>query len=279
MPSTNRRGTPNRVHRPPIRPPARIIDTVWAPSRGPAQRARAEFVDQERDEQDVDRADAEHHDRDAAERGDQRPRSADDPQPVGHRTAEALRLAFATASAAGRPSSRVTPQTSTTDTRNVAASTTRTGQTTPARPAIRPGHPGADDAGDHARRLPDGVRDEQALGGDDARQHRHPGRREEGADDRLEAASANRSGTPLAVAAKTIASTTIAAQAVGREHDPAPVVPVGPAPGEQADGDRRQATTIDIRAIAAVEPARSRTSRNSARQVIPSPTSEIAWAR
>ena len=54
-------------------------------------------------------------------------------------------------------------------------------------------------------------------------------------------------------------------QSVGREHDPAPVVAVGPGAREQADVTGGSATRIDISAIAAVEPVRSRTSRNSAR--------------
>ncbi len=37
MPPTNSRGMLKRIASPPISPPARTIEIVWAPSRGPAQ--------------------------------------------------------------------------------------------------------------------------------------------------------------------------------------------------------------------------------------------------
>ena len=78
-------------------------------------------------------------------------------------------------------------------------------------------------------------------------------------------ASANRSATASRVAANTIASTTIERRLSDASMIRRRSCRSAHAPANRPTVTGGRATRIDIRAIAAVEPVRSRTSRNSAR--------------
>ena len=139
IPPTRIEGGLMRAARVVISPPARIIDSVWAASIGPAQAGLppSSFTRNGRYRTLIapmpsivtltpPRA---------AMSGPERPITRSPSTTARPMPRSRMRIA---ACASGRPSSRVTPKTSATETRNVAASIRNTGQATPAMPATRP---------------------------------------------------------------------------------------------------------------------------------------------
>ena len=174
-------------------------------------------------------------------------------------------FALAVAWASGLPSSRVTPITRTTETRNVPASTTRTGQAAPAVAAMTPVIPAPMTPATMRVACPRELAASRASAGTTRGIIAIRAGEKKVPMTACRQARANRSGRASFVAARTMPSTTTA-----RRLSDAIMIRRRSWRSAQAPANRPtvtggSATRIDISAIAAVEPVRCRTSRNRAR--------------
>ena len=106
--------------------------------RARPRRAGAQVVHEERDEQDVDGAHAKHRHGHAAKRRHERGGSGDEPQAVQDRASHATSPDRGGRRDLGQAGFAADPEHDGGETRNVAASTTKTGHAVPATPAITP---------------------------------------------------------------------------------------------------------------------------------------------